>query len=330
MASVSPGTAFYCVSSGEYFLGAVAMINSLRLQGHDEPIYLLDRGLAAEQRELLDGEVSLVEAPPGTEPWLVKTIAPLRHPHQTMVLIDVDMIVTRRLDELIGAAASGQVVAFENDSDRWVAEWGEILDLEPARLPPRPYLCSGFVALAADPGLELLELIDDRQRRVEFERTFFAANDESYPLLFLDQDVLNAVLASRVEPERVLALDHRLMAAVAFDEPHLLDSEALRVRFADDGAEPYVVHYILPQKPWLKPIYESVYSRLLKRCLVGPGLAIDVPRRALPLRFRSGPLARAERARVDAAVWLRFQLGVRVARWRARLGLPEHDPVPRL
>ena len=50
-------TAFYCVSSELYFLGAVGLVNSLRLQGHDEPIYLLDCGLTQEHRELLAREV---------------------------------------------------------------------------------------------------------------------------------------------------------------------------------------------------------------------------------------------------------------------------------
>ncbi len=49
--------AFYCMSSDVYFLGAVGMINSLRLHGHDEPIYLLDLGLRPEQRELIEPEV---------------------------------------------------------------------------------------------------------------------------------------------------------------------------------------------------------------------------------------------------------------------------------
>ena len=39
--------AFYCVADERYFLGAVGLINSLRLVGHDEPIHLLDCGLRA-------------------------------------------------------------------------------------------------------------------------------------------------------------------------------------------------------------------------------------------------------------------------------------------
>ena len=44
--------AFYCVSDDRYFLGAVGLINSLRLVGHSEPIHLLDCGLTAGQAEV--------------------------------------------------------------------------------------------------------------------------------------------------------------------------------------------------------------------------------------------------------------------------------------
>lgn len=319
--------AFYCMSSAAYFPGAVAMINSLRLQGHQQPIHLLDLGLTPAQRELLEPHVTLTEAPPATQPWLAKTILPLARPAEVMVLIDVDMIVTRPLDELIEKAAQGSVVAFENDVDRFVAEWGEVLDLGPLRR--RPYLCSGFVAIASEPGRELFGLMADRQRRVEFQRSFFAANEPGYPLLFLDQDVLNAILASESMPARdVVGLESRLMAPLPWGGPRLLDAESLRCAF-DDGTEPYVVHNILPAKPWLTPMFDGLYSQLLKRCLTGPGLAIEVPPGELPLRFRSGPLAAAERRRVAASVFVRFHAGFRLARMRHRLGLAPRDPVPR-
>src|SRR6266508_2253741 len=71
---------FYCVADRRYFLGAVGLVNSLRLVGHDEPIYLLDCGLTVEQRELLAPHVTLVAAPTEAPPWLLKTVAPLSRP----------------------------------------------------------------------------------------------------------------------------------------------------------------------------------------------------------------------------------------------------------
>ena len=93
--------AFYCASSELYFPGAVGLVNSLRLHGHDEPIYVLDCGLTPEHRELLATEATIVSGAPETPPYLLKTIAPLRHPTETMVLIDADMIVTSPLTPLI-------------------------------------------------------------------------------------------------------------------------------------------------------------------------------------------------------------------------------------
>ena len=43
--------AFYCVADARYFLGAVGMINSLRVLGHEETVYVLDCGLTDGQRE---------------------------------------------------------------------------------------------------------------------------------------------------------------------------------------------------------------------------------------------------------------------------------------
>ena len=120
-------------------------VNSLRLVGHSEPIYLLDCGLSPEQREVLKPEATLVSAPGDAPPYLLKTIAPLRHPAEVMVLIDADMIATQPLTELIELASGERVVAFENDRDRFVPEWGELLDLGTSRR--QPYVSVGLVLL---------------------------------------------------------------------------------------------------------------------------------------------------------------------------------------
>jgi hypothetical protein len=305
-----PEAAFYCVSSDVYFPGATAMINSLRLVGHGEPIFVCDLGLTDEQRELLAPAATVVEAPEGVQPWLAKAVAPLRHPAETMVLVDADVIATRSLRPLIDEAAAGRVVAFEDNIDRFVPEWGELLDLGPVRR--QRYLCSALVAMGHDPGGEVLRLLDDRQRRVEFDHSYIAANVADYPLLYLDQDVLNAIFASRVEADRVVALERRLMAT-PYDRLASVDERSLRCAYPD-GTEPYLLHHILPAKPWLKQMGEGVYSRLLRRLLIGPDLAIRVPERDLPLRLRSGAIARAARRGIDA----RDRLG-----WIARRRLPD-------
>jgi hypothetical protein len=289
---------FYCVADDRYFLGAVALVNSLRLHGHSEPVHVLDCGLSPPHRELLAGGATVVDPPDEAElhPWLLKTIAPLSHPASVAVLIDTDMIVTRSLAPLVERAAAGAVVAFENDAPRFVAEWGELLDLGKAR--PGPYVSSGLVFAGGDAGARLLELMEDRQARVEMGRTIFGTGEESYAFRYPEQDVLNAILRTRIEPERLVALPNRLAPNPPFAGVRLDDEEAVRCSYAD-GEAPYVLHHF-HRKPWLEPIYHGLYSRLMARLLLGPGLALRVDPDEVPLRMRSGPRARVERARVDA------------------------------
>jgi hypothetical protein len=302
--------AFYCASSELYFPGAVGMINSLRLQGHREPIFVLDCGLRPDHRELLAAEATIVDGAPETPPWLLKTIAPLRHPAEVMVLIDADIVATRSLGPLIDAAADHSVVAFKENVDRFFAEWGPQLDLGPAR--PHPYVSSGLVALSGDRGAELLALWDDRQSRVDFDRSWFAHNDPAYPFRFIDQDVLNAILCTVVEPDEVAILDTRLAPHQPYRGLRILDEATLRCAYRD-GTEPLVLHQYL-EKPWIEPIYHGPYSRLLSRLWLGHDVALPFPEHEVPLRMRSGLRARLHRKLVD------FQ---DLARWYVRDVIPE-------
>jgi hypothetical protein len=297
--------AFYCVCDERYFLGAVGMINSLRLQGHDAPVFLLDCGLTAAQREVLAPHVTIVPAPDYAPPWLMKTIIPLAHPARVMVLVDTDMVVTRPLTTLIDQAYRGRVVVFEDRQDRFFAEWGELLELGTARR--RPYVSSGLTLLGGSIGTEVLRLMDERQARVDFDLTFWRANVREYPFLYADQDVLNAILCTRADGEHVIALDQRLAATPPYRGLRVVDEAGLRCAY-EDGTEPYVVHQYV-RKPWLERTYHGVYSRLLARLLLGTDVAVRVPQSEVPLRMRDGFLARAERARVNAKDFLRWHLG---------------------
>lgn len=311
--------AFYCASSALYFPGAAAMINSLRLQGHDDPVFVLDCGLEPGQRDLLNGEATLVAMPENVPPYLLKTVAPLRSPARTMVLIDADMIATRSLAPLLDDAAGGGVVAFENDIDRFVPEWGAELDLGTA--VRRPYVSSGFVALGGERGAEVLRLWDDRQQRVDFSRSCFADPDPTYPLLYLDQDVLNAVISTRVSADELTAVAGRLAANPPFDGLRLLDAERLSCAFRD-GAEPYLLHHF-DRKPWVARLRSNVYSRLLTRLLLAPDVPIRLPAEQLPPRLRTGIAADAARLGTDAL--MAFPGAAR--RLRERFGATPDDPL---
>jgi hypothetical protein len=304
-----PRAAFYCVTDSRYFLGAVGMVNSLRLLGHREPVYVLDCGLTAHQRELLTPHATLVAAPSEAPPWLLKTVAPLRHPAEVMVLIDADIIATRSLSELIERAAKPRVIAVENDTDRFVPEWGELLNLGEVRR--QPYMSSGLVFLGDPLGQEVLALMGQLQDRVDFDRSFWRANDRDYPFLYGDQDVLNAILATRVERQRIVGLENRLAPNPPFQGLRLLDQATLRCAHRD-GTEPYALHNFY-RKPWLVRTRSSPYSRLLTRLLLADDVSLRLDPSELPLRLRTGLRARVARLAVDVVVGVPAYLHRRVS-----------------
>ena len=170
---------------------------------------MLDCGLTDEQRELLEREVTIVPGPRDELPYMLKTIAPLPHPAEVMVLIDADIVVTRSLSELIARAEEPRVVAVENDMDRWVPEWGELLGL--GELRRQPYVSSGLVFAGRPLGERVLALMDSLADEVDPALTVRSGGDPSYPFHYPEQDLLNAVLASRLEPEQTRALPFRLV-----------------------------------------------------------------------------------------------------------------------
>jgi hypothetical protein len=292
------GTAFYCVADSRYFIGAVAMLNSLRLLGHPEPVFVLDCGLTDSQRELLGPHTTIVPAPREAPPWLLKTVAPLRHPAEVVVLIDADIVATRSLREPIDAAREPRVVAVENDTERFVPEWGELLGL--GELRRQPYVSSGLVFMGQPLAGEVLSLMGELQDRVDFDRTFWRENVPDYPFLFADQDVLNAILATRLKRERLTVLSNRLAPNPPFRGLRVVDEASLRCAHRD-GGEPLALHNFY-RKPWLARTRSSQYSRLLTRLLLGDDVPLRLDRRELPLRLRTGPSAGAARLGVALAI----------------------------
>ena len=297
--------AFYCVADSRYFLGAVGLVNSLRLQGHDEPIHLLDCGLSSGQRDLLGSEVELVDAPRDAAPQVLKAIAPLSHPADVSVLIDVDMIATRPLSDLIARAASGRVIAFADRQQRFFAEWGELLGL--GRADERRYVSSGLVVCGGEAGARALRQLEEGGAKVDFSRTFWKGNDRDYPFLYADQDVLNAILATTVAPSEAEVLDERLAATPPYRGLRVEDEDSLACSYRD-GERPYVVHQYV-RKPWIEETYDGAYSRLLRRLLSGDGIAIRPNVEDVPLQLREGPEARARRRRINATDFLRWRFG---------------------
>jgi hypothetical protein len=298
-----------------YFLGAVALINSLRLLGHTEPVFVLDYGLREAERELLSRESTLVAAPDDTTPFLLKTVAPLAHPAEVMILIDSDIIVTQPLTEMIERAAQGRVLAVEHGQERFFESWGDLLGLHKAR--HHAYVTSSLVVAGGEPGRRLVRLMHDAQPRIDIERTPYAVPDPDLgslgsdfkdveagnPFFYADQDVLNAILACEISQSELEVLDRRVESVLPFIGLEVVDETSLRCSY-DDGVQPYAVHQILG-KPWLKPMLPGVYTQLLIRLLSGPDVAVKVPRREIPMYVRGGLAGRMTRAATKAGWHLR-------------------------
>jgi hypothetical protein len=302
--------AFYCVANSRHFLGAVALLNSLRLVGHDEPFYVLDYGLSVEERRLLDPHATIVPAPEASSPRLVKWAAPLIHPAPIMVLVDADVIVTRPLSAVLESAAAGAFVAFENDvTHRFHADWGTLLDL--GEVKRRTYVNSGLLAFPEAPGRELLQVVRDSQARVDIEWSLLGRGTPADPFYYPDMDVWNAVLGARLRRNEIHIMAYRLAPHAPFQGLRLLDAATLRCAY-DDGLEPVALHHVL-RKPWLAATRANPYSRLLPRLLLAPDVRLRLAAGALPLRLRPGGLARVDRVRAE--------LTARLASQRGRLGL---------
>ncbi|NJQ96832.1 MAG: hypothetical protein HC784_02240 [Hydrococcus sp. CSU_1_8] len=88
-------------SDARYFPGVVALLNSLRLTGHQHRLVILDCGLTPNQRESLQTHCTLFEMPKvlASNPTLFKPFPNLLNPTGTVVIIDSDMIVTRSLQK---------------------------------------------------------------------------------------------------------------------------------------------------------------------------------------------------------------------------------------
>jgi hypothetical protein len=304
------GAAFYTVADRRHFLGAAALLNSLRLAGHEEPLFVLDCGLTDLQLELLAPHATLVRPAADVPPPAAKATAPLRHPADAMVILDADVIVTRPLDAVIGRAKGGAIVGFANDTPgRFFPEWSELGLGEPRK---QTYVNAGHLVVPAG-RRDALALVAELAARVDPKRTFVAGGSPSDPLYYLDQDVLNAVLATTVEPEQIEIVEEGLAAYTPFRGLRVVDERILRCE-REDGSRPLLLHHVL-RKPWLAAVRPSAYSQLLTRLLTGEDVALRVPRRMIPLHLQTGRLAAFGRVRVRAQAGVhdrvRGKLGVR-------------------
>ncbi len=290
---MSSDVTFYTVADERFFPAAVGLVNSLRLVGHDERVVLLDCGLTPHQREVLGSECELV-APPDPQrinPQLLKPFAHLLNPTGIVVILDSDLIVTRRLDPFLEAARNGRVCVYAYpEARRWFAEWEELFRLS---APPRrqPYVLSGFVAFSVERWPDLLRRWWESCQRIRSDpTTFYGAPDG--PTAQADQDALNALLMSEVPREGLFVLREEALPSMEQLRRRVRLLEAGTLSCSLDGRPVTFVHPSVKVKPferqWWTDQGRSPYPMFLRRLLAGPDVRVRVSEGDVPIWLQAG------------------------------------------
>jgi hypothetical protein len=257
---MSSTVTFYTVTDATFFPGTVALINSLRLTGHDDALVALDNGLTRSQRERLERVVSVADAPEESlakSPLTLKPFPLLIGAKGTVVIIDSDIIVTASLAPALALASRGQICLYPDlpeEQNRWCSEWQELFSLS---VSPRrqTYLNSGFVAFSVDHWPNLLEEWWDACGRIPAEQVFTA---EDQPFRYGDQDALNAILMSEIPTEAQTILPYESIAFPVAQSEVLDESELKCERDCHTVA---VVHHLTGPKVWSREgLYRMVMS----------------------------------------------------------------------
>lgn len=275
---------FFTVADARYWIGAVALVNSLRLVGHTEPVVVLDAGLRRSQRTRLESAAEVVApSAPVRAPFLAKWLLPLTLGSPRPALLDARLVVTQTLAPLLAEIEGGRVVAFiDRLAARRFSEWG---DLVGEQVHAYPYVNGGFIGLPHNLATPVLERVREAQERVDLATSLLLGRGSvADPLHFSDQDTRNAAISALIPPTRLLALEHRLAPTERRDDVAVEDVETLSC-LTPDGSRPHLVHVVGP-KPWLADVAPTAYERLLPRLLLCPDLAITLRRHELPPRLR--------------------------------------------
>lgn len=278
---------FFTSADARYFVGAAALVNSLRISGNRHPVYVVDCGLTPGQRERLARGAELLPVPPAAEhlhPQFVKLVPDLFWDDGVVVLLDTDMIVTGSLDYLVDHARTGRIAVHpdhEIGRHRLFSEWAPTFGLR-APLRPQPCVNTAPLAIALErwPGFfarwrEACALLpDDWQSR---------GLDVFGPA---DQDALNAILMSEIDAGALWIGDARLTVhADGFPDVEIVDPEALACTYR--GIRPTVFHYGMSPKAWRRQAWSRVrpddaYVRLFPRLVYGRGAPVRTSLREAP------------------------------------------------
>jgi hypothetical protein len=270
---------FLASADSRFFVGAVAMLNSLRLSGHSYPAFVVDLGFSPDQRKRIEASAQLLTLPPESQgmcPPFTKITADLFWSDGVVVLLDSDMIVTAPLDDLTEQAAAGRIAVHpdhEMNNGRQFPDWVETFGLE-GPLRPQQYVNTAPVAVSLDRWPAFL----DRWRRACLRLPDNWMTGAAPHCVFGDQDALNAVLMSEIPADALwVGSQGRTVHADGLSDVEVVDARTLSCRYR--GGSPLLLHYGLSPKVWEQPAWSRVrpddaYLRLLPRVLFADDLDV--------------------------------------------------------
>jgi hypothetical protein len=303
---------FYTVSNSRYFLGTVALLNSLRLTGNQGPLVVLDAGLSSLQRDRLSRHCKIAELPVevGTNPAVLSPFPYCLGATGTIVIVDSDIMVTQSLGPILMEAERGRICAVPDPHDiRRHDEWQELFELE-GRPRHQTYVNSGFVAFSVWHWPRLLERWWQVCQRISSERLACGRIASSDPKVVVadgpprhgnwltdpvtgsgDQDALNALLMTEFPLEALSLVPSEVEVFTShLIQARIVDRRTLACTFR--GRRTLLLHYNGRPKPWESAAWAQVrrdpYVSLLPRVLLGKGVALRLERRDLPVWLTGG------------------------------------------
>jgi hypothetical protein len=294
------------VSNARFFVGTVALLNSLRLTGTDAPLTILDVGLTTEQRARLEPHADVrardeFGSSASSSPHAAKPLAGVACEADVVVVIDGDMIVTGPLDDLVGIARSGQIVVLSDGPRqplRRFQEWEGTFRLEAPLRQGETYVNSGIVALSQTAWPTLLRrwaaMCERLPPDLPEQRERYHQIYGSWPFADYDQDALNALLMSEVPPSSTHVLPYW---SVPFPQDmtsvELLDMSTLRCTAR--GHIVRALHYGNRPKPWdpwgWTRAGDQAFVSLLPRVVLAADVTVRLAPSEIP-RWLASPLLR--------------------------------------
>ncbi len=284
---------FFVICDADNFLGLMATVQSLRRQGHHEPVTVLDIGLSPLQRDTLGTGVDTVCLPQaeGHHPFLLAAFPLLLGAEGIIVCIDADVIVTQSLDPVFAAARRGLLCAAPDYlADRWFGEWRSIFDLKQP-LRRQVYVNGGFLAFSTAHFPDLLARWWECCQRIGDDEPPLPRN---HPLSLFDQDALNAILMSEIAEERLWLFSERSAVQGRFRLPHVKVVDRRRLACRYEGTPTALLHSTGKPKPWQPTaqcdLQRTAYLVCLRELLTTPGTLTAPMQARAPVWLRPGTL----------------------------------------